>query len=203
VAESVGILDDGSLKAALRAELQARRDALPLDERTAAAETVAGHAAKLLPWPGGVVAAYWPIRSEIDPRPLIAALRAAGAMIALPSLAVGVRLVFRQWDDGDELVEGRFGTREPASLAPLRTPLRLIVPLLGFTRAGDRLGYGAGYYDRSLPALAREGAYTVGLAFAAQEVEQLPREPHDWPLDAVLTEKEWIDCRRNLAEPAP
>lgn len=181
-------------KRQLREALQARRDALPLEERTAAANALAAHAGTLPVRPGTVVSAYWPMRSELDPRPLLSTLRAAGARIVLPALMPGRRLEFRAWSPGTRLVTAAFGTREPPPDAPVLDPEMLLVPLLAFTRRGDRLGYGAGYYDRALARLSARGATAIGLAFAAQEVAELPVEPHDRSLDAVLTERERIDC---------
>ncbi len=137
-----------------------------------------------------VVSAYWPMGDEIDPRPLMGALAERGHRLALPAiLAAGQPLDFRAWRPGDPLVPAGFGTREPPVEAPSVTPGLLLIPLLAFDAAGYRLGYGGGFYDRSLALLRRTGdILAVGLAYAAQQVAAVPRESTDQPLDLVVTE---------------
>lgn len=171
----------GMAKAALRKKMLARRRALA-PGRSAA--RLAAHAPRL---PAGLVAAYRPIRGEIDPQPL--AFAAGGATIGLP-VTDGPIMHFRAFRDGDTLAKGAFGIEEPTG--PPVLPDVLLVPLLAFTRAGARLGYGAGHYDRYLAA---HGGVAIGVAFAAQEVATLPVEPHDVPLHAVATEDEFIVCQ--------
>jgi 5-formyltetrahydrofolate cyclo-ligase len=140
------------------------------------------------------ISAYWPMGDEIDVRPLLAALDRAGHVIALPvTVARDAPLVFRRWRPDDALVDGGFGTSIPcADCAPV-VPRILIVPLLAFDRAGFRLGYGGGYYDRTLAALRRAGPVTaIGVAYAGQEVPAVPRGPLDQPLDLIVTERETI-----------
>lgn len=132
----------------------------------------------------GTIAAYQPIRGELDPRPLIEALRQKGKAIALPSLENNA-IVFRLFKQGDALVAGAFGILEPPRTNPVLSAELVLLPCLGFDRRGMRLGYGAGHYDR---ALANSTALKVGLAFACQELEAIPKEPHDIGLDAILTE---------------
>ena len=152
-----------------------------------AAEALANHAGQ---FPSAdVVSAYVPMRSEIDPFPLAAALGTRGSRTALPAIVDG-GMVFRAWREGEPLVAGTFGTREPEGGEVM--PSLLLVPLLAFTRGGLRLGYGGGFYDRWLAA--HPGVPCFGLAYAAQEVEELPREPHDQRLTGVLTEREVILC---------
>ncbi|GAB4224498.1 MAG: hypothetical protein Tsb0032_29230 [Kiloniellaceae bacterium] len=137
-----------------------------------------------------VVSGYWPMSDEIDPRPLMMALAGAGHRLALPAIrAAGQPLDFRAWAPGDPLQPAGFGTQEPQATAADLTPQVLLVPLLAFDAAGYRLGYGGGFYDRSL-ALLRDAGDTlaVGLAFAAQQVAAVPREATDQPLDLVVTE---------------
>ncbi|MBV9757935.1 MAG: 5-formyltetrahydrofolate cyclo-ligase [Alphaproteobacteria bacterium] len=144
------------------------------------------------PASGAVVAGFWPIREEIDIRPLLTALAERGNPVVLPvTPARGELLTFRRWQPGAPLVAGRFGTVHPEGEE--RQPDVLLVPLLAFDRAGRRLGYGGGFYDRTLAALP--GATAIGCAFAAQEVEQVPAGPGDARLDAVATELGIIDCR--------
>jgi 5-formyltetrahydrofolate cyclo-ligase len=138
-----------------------------------------------------------PLRSEINPLPLMRRLADAGAALALPVVAGrGKPLIMRTYRWGEPLVAGVWGIREPPPTAPEVPPDLLLVPLLAFDRAGARLGYGAGYYDMTIAALrARKPVTAVGVAFAAQELAQVPTGPRDARLDLVLTEREIIDCR--------
>jgi 5-formyltetrahydrofolate cyclo-ligase len=141
---------------------------------------------------GAVVSGFWPIGSEIDLRPLLQALGARGHVIGLPVVVGGDQpLEFRAWRAGDVMAEGPFGIPEPLDSAVEVAPRVLFVPLLAFDRAGYRLGYGGGYYDRSLDKLRAEGhAIAIGAAWAAQEVPAVPHDRHDQPLDWMLTERE-------------
>ena len=188
--------DPVALKAAARRRLLAARHAIPLPYAAAAARSARDHAlAGLAPPPGAVVGGYWPIRAELDPGPLMAALRARGHVTALPVTPAPTAapvLSFRVWDgDPAALEPGPLNTRHPAAPAKTVVPTWLIIPLAGFDRRGVRLGYGGGYYDRLLAALGAD-VVAVGLAFAVQEVALakggLPGEPHDVPLSAVVTE---------------
>lgn len=147
--------------------------------------------------PGECIAGYWPIGDEFDPRPLLSQISARGGNLALPAIsATGTRLSFRSWRPGDPLTQARFGTMEPSDSREPIDPAILIVPLLAFDRRGNRLGYGGGYYDRTLAALRRSGGFklAVGLAFGAQRVPRVPTENNDQKLDAVVTEETviWI-----------
>jgi 5-formyltetrahydrofolate cyclo-ligase len=183
-------------KAALRRAMRERRAALTPETRAAASLAVCG---RLVEWiasrrlaPASVVAGYWPIRDELDPRPAMPALAERGHRLALPvSLAPGQSLGFRAWVPGDRLAPDIMRIAAPLASAPALVPALLLVPMLAFDRACRRLGYGAGFYDRTLATLRRTGAITaVGLAFSAQEVERVPAGPDDAPLDAVVTERE-------------
>ena len=140
--------------------------------------------------PGMVVSGYWPMGDEIDPRPLLALLAAAGCRVALPVVTgPGRCLDFRAWTPGDPLEPGPFGTSHPPAASPPLRPELLLVPLLAFDRRGWRLGYGGGFYDRTLAALRRDGgALAVGVAFAVQEVAAVPHDQYDQPLDGLATE---------------
>lgn len=177
------------LKARLRTEVLARRDALDPEARKAGSEQ-AGEAimaiAALAEAP--LVGAFWPIRSEIDPRPLIRMLFARGQRVALPKVT-DRGLVFREWRAGEKLVRGGFGLSEPRDDLPPLDPTALIVPLAAFDRRGHRIGYGAGYYDQSIERLSRNGpVLTIGIAFSVQEIDEVPAEAHDCPLDHLVTE---------------
>jgi len=181
----------------LRAEVLARRDALPADERAAAAEQIAARAFPLAVKPGTIVAGFMPMKSEINPLPLMRKLAEAGAQLALPAIAGrGKPLIMRAYAIGDELARGQWGIREPKPEKPEIAPDILIVPLACFDRSGQRIGYGAGYYDMTIHALrAKKPVAAVGIAFAMQEIPQVPATERDEALDFVLTEREAIEIR--------
>ncbi|MBX9772787.1 MAG: 5-formyltetrahydrofolate cyclo-ligase [Xanthobacteraceae bacterium] len=186
-----------ALKAILRRELAARRDALPAAERQRAAQAIAGRPFPVAVAPGAVVSGFMPLKSEINPLPLMRRLAEAGAKLALPVVAgKGKPLIMRGWAFGTPLASGVWGIKEPTADAPALDPDILIVPLLAFDRRGHRLGYGAGYYDMTVTGLReRKPIVAVGIAYAAQEVETVPITPRDARLDLVLTENETIDFR--------
>ncbi len=172
-------------KAALRARMKALRAAQPEAARLAAAQALAATPLPpaLLPRPGGVVAGYWPLRDELDPRPLMAALAARGFRLALPRIA-DPGLDFHLWHPGEPLEAGAFGTRAPRAAAPPACPELILAPLLAFDAAGGRLGFGGGYYDRAFAAFP--SARRLGLAYAFQRVATVPGQAHDIALEAVL-----------------
>ena len=184
-------------KAELRRAGQARRDALPAQLRQAAAEAIAARPFPLAISAGTIVSGFMPLKSEINPLPLMRKLAGAGASLALPVVAGrGKPLIMRGWKWGEPLVGGVWGIREPVPQAPRLDPDILLVPLLAFDRAGHRIGYGAGYYDLTITQLrAKKRIAAVGIAFAAQEIETVPTTDFDAPLDLVLTEKATIDLR--------
>jgi 5-formyltetrahydrofolate cyclo-ligase len=172
------------LKAEARAVALARRGSLDPALGAALVRVVLDN---LPPPPGAIVSGFWPMGPEIDIRPLLHALHERGHAIALPVTPKrGNPLLFRRWRPGDELACGPLGTRQPGPDAETLTPSYLLVPLLAFDRAGRRLGYGGGYYDRTLAALP--GATAVGCAYAAQELDEVPAGPEDARLDAIATE---------------
>lgn len=173
-------------KAALRRAALGRRDALDAGWRARASLEAAERLIQVLAGrPACTVSVFWPIRSEIDTRPLIDLLAGEGHRTALPCVTPQ-GLVFRAWGPGDPLRRAGFGLSEPDDQAPAVEPDLMLVPLAAFDRRGHRIGYGAGHYDRAIAA--RPGVRTIGLAFATQEVERVPDEPHDRALDAVATE---------------
>jgi len=186
-----------SSKAKLRAEALARREALPAPTRAAAAETIATRSFPLCIERGMIVSGFSPMKSEINPVPLMRKLADAGARLALPAIAGrGKPLIMRAWSFGEPLASGQWGIREPVAGAPEVAPDILIVPLAAFDRAGHRIGYGAGYYDMTINALrARKPVTAIGIAFAAQEIPHVPATERDARLDLVLTENETIDFR--------
>jgi 5-formyltetrahydrofolate cyclo-ligase len=184
-------------KAELRRAAQARRDALPANWRKAAAEAIAARDFPLAFAPGTIVSGFMPLKSEINPLPLMRKLADAGARLALPAVAGrGKPLIMRGWQWGETLAAGVWGIREPTPNAPEVEPDILLVPLLAFDRSGHRIGYGAGYYDLTIAQLrAKKPIAAVGVAFAAQELSRVPTAAFDAPLDLVLTEKDTIDLR--------
>jgi 5-formyltetrahydrofolate cyclo-ligase len=184
-------------KADLRTAALARRDALSHEHCIAAAQAIAKRGLPFELAPGAVVAGYSPIRSEIDPAPLMRKLATHGARLVLPAIAArGQSLRFRAWHPNDRLLPGPLGILEPSPAAAEITPDIVLVPLAAFDRSGHRIGYGAGHYDRTLAQLRKSKALVaIGLAFAAQEVEAVPALSHDVALDYVLTETQTFDFR--------
>lgn len=184
-------------KIELRREALARRDALSPDLRAQAAETVASRGLPVAIPPGTIVSAYSPMKSELNPVPLMRRLADAGAQLALPVVqGRGQPLVMRAWSFGAPLVAGVWGIREPGPDAPEVFPDIMLVPLAAFDRRGHRIGYGAGYYDMTIARIrAMKPVTAIGLAFAAQQIEAVPDTPFDARLDLVLTEREAIDLR--------
>jgi 5-formyltetrahydrofolate cyclo-ligase len=147
-----------------------------------------------------VVGGYRPQGSEIDPEPLMRRLALAGASLAMPvAIRTDAELVYRAWSPGDLLAPDAFGIPAPAPGAPTLTPELIIAPVLAFDRRGGRLGQGGGSFDRTLERLRAAGrVFAIGLAFAGQEVAEVPLEPHDQPLDAILTESGYIQVRKDF-----
>ncbi|MDE1147450.1 MAG: 5-formyltetrahydrofolate cyclo-ligase [Azospirillaceae bacterium] len=193
-----------ALRAAKKAvRLAARRGRAALDvDRTAAAKALADNFLEISPKitdglvPVGVtIAGYWPVGDEIDPRPLMHRLAAMGVTVALPVCeAKGRPLLFRRWHPGTLLAPDIMGVPAPTAEATPSggavIPDVILLPLLAFDRAGGRLGYGAGFYDRTLDGLRRSRAIqAVGIAFAEQELDKVPCDAHDQGLDWIVTER--------------
>lgn len=177
----------------LRQELFARRDALDRGTREEAAARIAA-LALALPELSHVtpVGGYWPIRSEVDVRPLMEAMIRRGQDVALSQI-IHPHLSWRLWHPGDPLIKGGFGVREPGPDAPEVFPKALLVPLVAFDRRGGRVGYGKGHFDRAIAALeAQHPVLTIGLAYPVQEIDAVPIEPHDRRLDLIVTPDEVI-----------
>ena len=173
------------------------RDAMDSDAQAAASEKLAKRGLPFEITSGIVVSGYSPIRSELDPKPLMQKLAALGVRLALPAvLARGKSLAFRAWSPGDRLTMGPLGILEPSPAAAELIPDIMLVPCAAFDRLGHRIGYGAGHYDHTLAHLRKMKPITaVGLAFAAQEIKTVPALAHDVALDYVLTEKKAFDFR--------
>ena len=181
-------------KQSLRRELRQRRAAIPPELALIASQRITARALAAYTAEIPVVSAYWPIGHEIDPRPLMTQLHQRKSRIALPVVVGPAQaLLFRLWTPELVLEAAAYGLQQPPPESPTQTPDLLLVPLLAFDRSGARLGYGGGYYDRTLAWLRTQRPITaVGLAFACQEVPQVPTTITDQPLDAVITEDEWI-----------
>jgi len=177
-------------KAALRLKARTSRAALLNSTRGGAAKAVAEHFFRAVALkPTEIVAGYWRIKDEMDCQPILVRLMDSFQPVCLPVvLGDDLPLELRLWEQGTALYEAGFGTLAPSELAPHVEPDVIIMPLLGFDRHGTRLGYGGGYYDRTLDRLGKRPRL-VGIAFAAQEIDTVPREPHDVPLDVVVTEQ--------------
>jgi 5-formyltetrahydrofolate cyclo-ligase len=193
-------LDDISeRKTEIRRLALERRAASPI-ERQGAALALAEHGRSLIatlkPAEDPLkVSGFYPIRDEIDVLPLLAALRQSGAHTLLPATHPGPRLTFHLWDGVAPLRKAPFGLKEPFLDWPSLVPDVMLVPLLAFDRRGTRIGYGAGYYDAALREVRASKAITaIGIAYAAQEFENLPEEPHDEPLDYIITPDAIIRC---------
>ncbi len=183
----------GIMRARMKAERARAHAARPDAARHAAARFMAS-----VPLPAGaVVALYAPIKDELDTGPLAEALREKGATLALPVIVKkGAPLLFRRADVDTQLVRGPMGVLEPGPEAEERRPDIVVCPLLAFSRAGARLGYGAGYYDRTLAALrAAGGVLAVGYGYGAQEAPAIPVSKSDEPLDWIVTEREAFRAR--------
>ncbi|PWC37930.1 5-formyltetrahydrofolate cyclo-ligase [Azospirillum sp. TSO35-2] len=188
---------DRQAKDAARRAARVRRDSIADPDRHAAATAVRDRVAALARdghLPRGAVGGYWPLGSELDARPALLHLKALGHPVALPvSGPRGTALVFRAWDPALPMAVGRYGIHEPEEGRALLRPSLLLVPLLAFDRGGHRLGYGAGYYDRTLDTLRDLGrVVAVGVAFAAQEMAAVPVDGHDQRLDWIVTERETL-----------
>ncbi len=187
-------------KAALRKAALAKRDALSVQQRIEGSLTVVDQVQELSVLgqdflPGTIVSGFLPIRSEIDTRPLMAALTLRGARLCLPVVIDKTTIEFREMIRGAPLVECGFGTVGPNADALVLDPQIVLVPLSVFDRKGGRIGYGAGHYDRAVARLIAKGKAPklVGVAFSVQEADgEVPTEAHDQLLSAIITERELI-----------
>ena len=179
------------LKKHLRKEALARRDALDEFWRVEIALEMAETARdQIAVEPGQIISGFWPMRSEVDVRPLMFALREYGARLCLPAILDKTTIVFRELVRGAALIDMGFGTTGPGEEAETLDPDIMLVPLAAFDPRGHRIGYGAGYYDRAIARLTDAGRAPrlVGIAFDCQEVSEVPDEPHDVIIPEILTE---------------
>jgi 5-formyltetrahydrofolate cyclo-ligase len=181
------------IKQSLRVEAAIRRATVhAARSETAGAALAARFLAAFSDWlPGVVVSLYWPMCDEIDVRELIGGLAADGVQMALPVMAGSdAPLIFREWRTGDALLPGAFGVYEPAGDAPTLEPDIAVTPLLAFDAAGNRLGYGGGYYDRTLRDLrGRREIIAVGVGYDEQEISSIPGHTGDEILDMIITDQ--------------
>lgn len=174
-----------------RNRLRMARLGLPSDRRARITEALSDHLETTLAGTdlsGRVVAGYWPIRGEPDLRPLLASLRARGAILALPVCETPIRpMRFRRWQPEQDMERGLWGIPVPPVAAGEVQPDLMIVPLLGWDMDRFRLGFGAGYFDRTLAALA-PGPFCIGTGLQTARMDTILPQPHDVPMDVILTE---------------
>lgn len=178
-------------KTRIRAERLALRDALSVEDRREKSLSIALEGAEALAFSAGkIISGFMPIRSEADLRPLMEALRDIGARLCLPVMIDRETILFREFVKDAPLVKTGFGTSGPDESAAVLDPDILLVPLSAFDATGQRIGYGAGHYDRAIARLHAKGLnpLLIGIAFDCQEVPSVPAQEHDVALDAVLTE---------------
>lgn len=178
-------------KREIRKILQERRDVLSPDIRQAAAFALLDHFnAVFAPMPEDVISGYWPIKSEMDVKPLLQGLHAQGYRLCLPLVQESLSLIFKAWQPGDKLIDKNFNLSEPLPERQKLIPTYLLIPLLGYDSRGRRIGYGQGHYDKTLVELRKNAKIAaIGVAFSCQEYPELPQEAHDQKLDFILTEK--------------
>lgn len=179
-----------AFKKQLRLEALARRDTLDPAWRIEASLEMVEAASAIELDAGTIVSGFWPMRSEVDIRPLMFALREKGALLCLPAILDKTTMIFRELVRGAPLVDMGFGTFGPSEEADALDPTLMLVPLAAFDARGHRIGYGAGYYDRAIEKLQAKGIHPrlIGIAFDCQKVSQVPDEPHDVILPELLTE---------------
>jgi 5-formyltetrahydrofolate cyclo-ligase len=177
-------------KDTLRRMARAARMETPVEDRRRMAQKLSDNFISnvVLP-PAAIVAGYHPVRAEMDVMPLLSALLARGQTIALPVIEERNKpLLFRTWDENTRLKEGHFTIPEPdAAFSRVVMPDVLIVPMLAFDADGNRLGYGAGHYDRTL-AVMKKKPLLIGVAYAFSQAEAVPADPHDIKMDIIVTD---------------
>ena len=184
-------MSEKQLKSELRRKALGARDAIAAEARIEASLAIEKIGTREIDVQSGeIVSGFWPIRSEVDLRPLMFALREKGARLCLPVILDKTTIVFRELVRGADMVDTGYGTFGPGPDAEVVDPATMLVPLAAFDRAGHRIGYGAGHYDRAIARLHAKGMdpRLIGIAFDVQEVDRVPYEGHDIALSAILTE---------------
>ncbi|MCP4185088.1 MAG: 5-formyltetrahydrofolate cyclo-ligase [Hyphomicrobiales bacterium] len=179
------------VKSELRELILKKRDGMDAEQRIDKSIAAAELANQHIEFdPGTVISGFFPIKSEIDPRPLMDYFRVRGAVLCLPVIIDKTKIIFRELVRGAELIDTGFGTLGPADDVRLVDPGIMLVPLSVFDRKGGRIGYGAGYYDQAISHLAEKGItpVTIGMAFDCQQYDLVPQEPHDIAMNAMITE---------------
>ncbi len=182
----------------IRRQLLELRRAIPPSEAQAAAQSIALRITAIIPQEAQMVAGYRPIQGELDPTPSLQRLIWRECGTCLPVTISGDKpLIFRAWQPNEPLVHGKFRVEEPLPSAQVVTPDVLLVPMVAFDSRGHRLGYGAGYYDRTIAVMRRQPKppLVIGIAYHLQGVSHIPAQPHDELMDAVVTERESILLR--------
>lgn len=184
------MLSPKDLKRQLRRDALARRDALEPSWRLEQSLAMANAVESIAPEPGTIVSGFWPMRSEVDVRPLMSALEENGARVCLPAILDKTTIEFRALMQESALIDMGFGTLGPSEDAETLDPAIMLVPLAAFDHRGHRIGYGAGYYDRAIAKLVAKGRSPrlIGIAFDCQQVPLVPDEPHDVVIPEILTE---------------
>lgn len=184
-------MDARTTKSELRSKALAARSQLSPEDRDAKNIAMTDHGLRAISFqPDDVISGFWPIRGEADILHLLDLLRDQGATTCLPVVISQTEIIFRHFIADDELVSGGFGTKAPSPASPEVDPTIMLVPLAAFDAKGQRIGYGAGFYDRAIAKLNKKGVNPrlIGIAFDCQEVPSVPAEKHDIPLDYILTE---------------
>lgn len=187
-------MDFTLLKRQMRLNAVRKRSEIASDYATLSAEKLIPLVKEMQIPAGKAVSAYWPMKSEMDVRPLMRFLYEAGYTVCLPvTTKKDEPMLFRRWTPDEQLVVGMYGVEQPDEKCAPVVPDVLFLPLLAFDRRGGRLGYGGGFYDRTLKLLRKKGRHLIaGVGFAMQEVDSVPLEDTDETLDVILTEKEVI-----------
>lgn len=190
------ILNQEKSKAEIRSLILAKRDGLSVKNRVESSLLAAELAGEFIQFPPGtVISGFFPIRSEIDPRPLMDVLRKRGAVLCLPVVRNKTTLEFRELVPGAEFVDAGFGTKGPSDTARVVDPQMMLMPLSVYDNQGGRIGYGAGHYDRAISNLHQRKIVPklIGMAFECQCVDFVPQEPHDVAMDAIVTENGFLE----------
>lgn len=192
------MITEFSTKSEIRTNTLTLRDAMPTHERDIASQQLADHVDALDVKPGQIVSGFLPIRSEIDLRPLMKLLDASGVRLCLPVVLDKQTIVFREYVPGGNLIGTGFGTSGPDENSKILDPEIMLVPLAAFDAQGNRIGYGAGHYDRAIARLhaAGKSPRLIGVAFDCQRVQSVPAEAHDVSLHTVLTESGLYDVKQ-------